>query len=136
MSRENVELVKGGWQVFDAEGLDAWLERFVAPDAVYVQDASVAVPDLQTWYGWDGWRAALAVWWEEFDEWGVEVHDFLDAGDDRVVITWSDHGRGRRSGVLVERPGAFVHTVRDGRIVHTVQYGRPEAALEAVGLRE
>ena len=136
MSQENVEVVKRGWEVFGADGLDAWLEQFVAPDAVFVQDASV-VPDAQTWFGWDGWRAAVTGWSAEFDDWGVELREVLDAGGDRVVATWSDHGRGRRSGVIVERPvGAFVHTLRDGAITHTVKYGRAADALEAVGLRE
>jgi ketosteroid isomerase-like protein len=136
MSRENVEAVKRGWDVFAAEGLDAWLEQFVAPDAVFVQDVSV-VPDAQTWLGWDGWRAAVTGWSAEFDDWGAELHEVLDAGGDRVVVTWSDRGRGKRSGVIVDRPvAAFVHTLRGGRIFHTVQYGRAEDALEAVGLRE
>jgi ketosteroid isomerase-like protein len=136
MSRENVEVVRRGLEVFDTEGLDAWLEQFVAPDAVYIQDAMVG-PEAQTRFGWDGWRAAVTAWSEEFDDWRVEFHEVLDAGDDRVVFTWSDHGRGKLSGALVERPvAAFVHTLRDGKIVHSVQYGRDEDALEAVGLRE
>jgi ketosteroid isomerase-like protein len=136
MSRENVEVVKRGLDVLQAEGLDAWLEQFVAPDAVYVQNASVG-PEAQTWFGWDGWRAAVTAWSEEFDDWRVEFHEVLDAGDDRVVFTWHEHGRGRRSGVVVERPkAAFVHTLRDGKIVHSVQYGLAEEALEAVGLSE
>jgi ketosteroid isomerase-like protein len=136
MSRENVEIVRQGWEVFEADGLDAWLKQFVAPDAIFIQDDSV-VPDAQTWTGWDGWRAAVTAWSEEFDGWRAELHEVLDAGVDRVVVTWRDHGRGRRSGVVVERPeAAFIHTLRDGRIVHTVQYERAERALEAVGLSE
>jgi len=52
-------------------------------------------------------------------------------------VTWSDHGRGKVSGVMVDRPkAAFVHTLRDGKIVHTVQYVLADEALEAAGLRE
>ncbi len=137
MSRENVEVVRRALKVFQERGLDAWLEEFVAPDAVLVQKASVAVPEAGTWVGWDGWRATLKVWTDEFDDWGVDFLQLLDAGDDRVVATWRDHGRGKRSGIFVERPeGAFVHTIRDAKIVHTVQYGLAEEALEAVGLSE
>lgn len=135
MSRENIEVVRRGWEVFEAKGLDAWLEQFVAPDAVFIQLSSV-VPDAQTWFGWDGWKAAVTGWSDEFDDWRAEFDEALDAGDDRVVVTWRDHGRGKSSGVSVERPGAFVHTLRDGTIIHTVQYGRVEDALEAAGLRE
>ncbi len=135
MSRENVEVVRRGLQVFEADGLDAWLEQFVAPDAVYVQDASVG-PEAQTRVGWDGWREGVTLWAQEFDDWRVEFREVLDAGDDRVVLIWHDHGRGKRSGVPVDRPmAAFVHTVREGRIVHTVQYARAEDALAAAGLR-
>jgi ketosteroid isomerase-like protein len=137
MSQENVELVRRGLEIFEAEGLDAWLEQFVVPDAVLVQAASVAAPEAGTWSGWDGWRKAVVPWMDEFEDWKVDFLRLLDAGDDRVVVTWRDRGRGRRSGIIVERPeSAFVHTLRDGRIVHTVQYGVADEALEAVGLRE
>src|SRR5437870_4320542 len=98
MSQENVEIVKRGLEVFEAEGLDSWLKQFVAPDAVFVQLSSVVV-DAQTWHGWEGWRAAVTGWTEEFDEWGAEFHEVIDAGGDRVVVPWRDHGRGKLSGV-------------------------------------
>lgn len=136
MSGENVDAVRQALAVFERDGLDRWLEHIVAPDAVYTQNTSVG-PDAQTQVGWDGWTEAVTGWAEAFDEWGVDFHEALDAGDDRVVVTWTDRGRGKRSGAIVQRPmGAFVHTLHAGKIIHTVQYGRAEDALEAVGLRE
>ena len=126
MSEADVELVRSG--------IRAWLEQFVDPDSLFVQDALVW-PEAGTWHGHDGWRAVVAAWVAQFDEWTVEFHDVLDVGDGRVVVVFSDSGIGRQSGVLVQRPkGAFVYTMRDGKVVHTEQYGLAEDALRAVGL--
>jgi ketosteroid isomerase-like protein len=134
MSQENAEIVRGSVELFRAEGLDAWLERVVASDAVLVQDAEFV--EAQTSFGWEGWRTTFAAWTEEWDDYSMEFHEVIGVGDGRVVVTYSDRGRGRHSGAAVEGPhAAFVHTLKGGKIVHTVIYGRADAALEAVGLR-
>ena len=134
MSEAEVELVWSGIKVFQEQGLDAWLEQFVAHDTVFIQTLSVG-PEAQTWHGHDGWRAAVAAWSDEFDDWQLEFHDVLDAGDGLVVLVFSDRGRGKRSGIWVQRPKAgFIYTLREGKIVHSVQYGLAEEALEAAGL--
>lgn len=136
MSREQVDLVRRGIEVWREEGPDAWIDRFIAQDAVFVQDTSVG-PDARTWSGQDGWRAAIREWVSAFDDWSVDFEDAVDAGDGRVLVVFSDSGRGQDSGVLVERPrAAMIHTVRDGKIVHTLQYGRVEEAFDALGLGE
>jgi ketosteroid isomerase-like protein len=135
MSQEDVEIVRGGVELFRTEGLDAWLERLVASDAVLVQNAEFV--EAQTSFGREGWRTMFAAWTEEWDDYSMDFHEVIDAGDGRVVVTYSDRGRGRHSGATVQGPhAAFVHTLRGGKIVHTVIYGRAEAALDAVGLRE
>jgi ketosteroid isomerase-like protein len=135
MSQDNVEIVRGSVELFRTKGLDAWLERLVASDAVLVQNAEFV--EAQTSIGWEGWRTTFADWTEEWDDYSIEFHEFIDAGDGRVVVTYTDRGRGRHSGATVEgSQAAFVHTLSGGKIVHTVIYGRAEAALEAVGLRE
>ena len=138
MSRESVEWIRRGWEIFENEGLDAWLNAFVAEDAQLIQRPSVAIVDLpRTRQGWDGWRASVVEWAGAFEEWEVDLLDIIDAGGEDVLAVWSDRGRGKLSGALVERPsGAFLHPVSQGKIVRTVQYGSADEALEAVGLRE
>ena len=138
MSQESVELVRRGWKVFESEGLEAWLKDFVAEDAQLIQRPSVGVVDSpRTWYGWDGWRTTVSEWAAEWEGWEVHFHDLIDAGGEDVLVIWSDRGRGKLSGALVERPSsAFLHTVSQGKIVRTVQYGSADEALEAVGLSE
>ena len=74
---------------------------------------------------------------KNFEGWDVTFHDLIDVGGEDVLVLWADSGRGKVSGVLVERPrGAFLHTLSPGKIVRTVQYGSVDEALAAVGLRD
>jgi ketosteroid isomerase-like protein len=134
VARQTVEVVERGLVTFQERGLDAWLEQFVAEDAVYVQDPSVG-PEARTRHGHDGWREGVSDFVSQFDGWEAEFHETVDAGDDRAIVIWSDSGRGKVSGALVERRRmALLHTVRDDLVVHTVQYAHAEDALAAVGM--
>lgn len=114
----------------DREGV--W--RYFDPEVVV--DASRNVLNPATYVGIDGLRrmvaAADAVW----DEIRTEPLDLLDAGD-RVVVIGRLLGKGKGSGVEVQRPTAQVWTLRGGRVVRwEVGYTDRAKALEAAGLRE
>src|SRR5215208_5279419 len=127
MSWANLEVMRRGLKVFEADGLDAWLEQFVAPDAVFIQDASVAVPDAGKWFGWDGWRAAVTLWTQEFGDWDIDAAD-------RVAVRQIWHGVG--SGPESSMEMTNVITVRQGRIVYQEFSWDHAEALETLGLRE
>ena len=136
MAEAEVEAVKRGIEVFESRGFEAWLTEFVAPDAQFIQHPSMDIVDAPAIYhGWDGWRTAVAEWTEAFDEWQVLPGTVFDAGGSDVLLAWSDHGRGRESGLSVERPdNAFIHTLSQGKIVRTVQYGSEAEARMQAGL--
>jgi ketosteroid isomerase-like protein len=46
------------------------------------------------------------------------------------------HATGKGSGVTLDTPIAYVHTLRDGKLARTMAFVRHAEALEAVGLRE
>jgi ketosteroid isomerase-like protein len=70
--------------------------------------------------------------WEYFHP---EPIDFLDAGE-HVVVDSRWKGRGRASGVEVERKTTQVWTLRQGKVVRFETFTERALALEAVGLRE
>ena len=74
-------------------------------------------------------------WLEAWDEYRVIPEEFLDAGD-QVVVIYRAVGRGKGSGVAVERRNAHLWTFRDGRAVRLEIFATPEEALEAAGLSE
>jgi ketosteroid isomerase-like protein len=63
------------------------------------------------------------------------VQEWIDAGD-YVVAILRLTGRGRKSGVPVEKIEAHVWTVRDGKLRRLRIYESREKALKAVGLEE
>ena len=142
MSQENVELVQRLLEMFakrDHEGVFA----FYDPDIEWNAEATPGNPfghmdDLSGVYrGHEGvrtyWRRWLAAWKDiEF-----EVQDVLDAGDEVVALIRNQRQWGRHSGIATELPPyALVFTIRGGKVVRWQSYPDPEAALEAVGLRE
>jgi ketosteroid isomerase-like protein len=66
----------------------------------------------------------------------TEVKDFVDAGDDRILVLIRDHGRLRGSDAEVDLVAANVWTVRDGKIARIEFYVNREQALEATGPTE
>jgi ketosteroid isomerase-like protein len=72
---------------------------------------------------------------EAWEERRLEAEEFIDAGDN-VVVLLHEYRRGRGSGVELESETAVVFAVRDGRVVRIQGYMDRDAALEAAGLQE
>jgi ketosteroid isomerase-like protein len=72
---------------------------------------------------------------EAWEERRLEPEEFIDAGDN-VVVLLHEYRRGKGSGVELETETAVVVAVTGGRVVRIQGYMDREAALEAVGLSE
>ena len=72
---------------------------------------------------------------EAWEERRLEAEEFIDAGDN-VVVLLHEYRRGRGSGVELETKTAVVAAVSGGRVVRIQGYMDRDAALEAVGVRE
>ena len=134
MSQENVEIVRTTLDAFAAGDRDRMLASI---DPEVVIDGSRRVLNPATYVGVDGVRQMLADMDETWEDLRIEQREFIDAGD-RVAVIGRLMGKGKGSGVEVERPvNGQVWTVRNGRIVR-FEFGFTDrdATLEAVGLRE
>ena len=78
----------------------------------------------------DGWRD----WLEPFESYWLEIEDFVDAGDDDVLILVRVSARTKRDGVLVEHSPAAICTAREGKIVKIRFYLDRDHAREAAGV--
>jgi ketosteroid isomerase-like protein len=78
------------------------------------------------------WFDDVAEYWESM--W-VEADQFLDAGEP-VVVLGQVHARGKRGGVPIEAPAAWVFHLRDGRLIYLRLYLDRSQALESVALSE
>ena len=80
-------------------------------------------------------RRAFAGIRDAYDDVRIEPEEFIDAGDDVVVIA-RIKGTGRGSGVEVDWRQGYIWTIQSGKGVRFRWFSKPEQALEAAGLQE
>jgi ketosteroid isomerase-like protein len=135
MSQENVELVREAFESFLGGDLGK-ATQLVDPEVEFHGTVG-GLEEGRVAYGLP--HAVRTFWGEEdleaWDERHLEAEEFIDAGDD-VVVLLHEYRRGRRSGIELETDTAVVCEVNGGRVVRIQGYMERNEALEAAGLRE
>jgi ketosteroid isomerase-like protein len=138
MSQENVEFVEGlfaGAADMDKQALLAALPELIPqacdPDIEWVEDPQRA--DGAVYHGHEGVRRSFERWLEQWDEFGSAAEQFIDCGEDVLVVA-RESGLGRTSGASVSSRIYSVWTIRAGKIARYREFYDEQAALEAVGL--
>ena len=125
MSEENVQIIRRGYEHFLATG-----ELRAHPDLVW--DVSrLGWPDQQVYRGIEEAARFLDEWVARWDDWALEVEDFVDAGE-RVVVILIQRGRSKTTGISVEMRFAQAWTLRDGQTIRMQMYASVDEALEGV----
>lgn len=133
MSQEDIEIVRRALAAFPGGTRDRAL---ALADPEIVVDATQNVFNPATYVGIDGVRQMLTGMDETWEEMRVEPNEFIDTGD-RVVVIGTLVGKGKGSGVEVERFNGQVWTLREGLVVRLeVGFTDRASVLEAVGLSE
>ncbi len=132
MSQANVEVVRRMHDAF----LHGHGEAALALMHPAVEFEATARPDAGVWRGRDGVQAAIGGWVGTWDDYSLEVEEYIDAPDGRVLVIWTERGRGKGSGIPIEHQGGNVVTVQDGEIMRIALYNDVEQAREAVGLSQ
>jgi ketosteroid isomerase-like protein len=136
MSQENVEIIRSGYELYEAGDFDAVARLF--SQAAEMPDAGglgVGGTAAGTRRGPEGFRQATEDALEAFENYRVFAEDFIDAGD-AVIVPVLISGRGRVSAAQLEMHLVHLWVVRDGKVVGGEVHRTVEDALEAVGLRE
>jgi ketosteroid isomerase-like protein len=134
MSREKVEIVRRVYEAVDRGDTSTVLTLY-APDIEwdFARSPFNALFNQEVYRGKDGLRALIRERredaWEEIDD---DLEELIDAGE-RVISVVTSRGRGRASGLEVEKRHAGLWTFRDGRIVR-VEWMTRDEAIEAAGL--
>jgi ketosteroid isomerase-like protein len=132
VSQENVEIARRAWEASMRHDNEMALRLYDPEVTVEVTD-SFDTPAL--YRGVDGVRE----WYRNsvgmFADLTVGVDEWIDAGDDVLAILHTT-GRGRQSGVPVERRETQVWTVRNRKLWRLRIYETRAEALKAVGLQE
>jgi ketosteroid isomerase-like protein len=123
MSEENVAVVRA---IYEAWEQRASTDHLVAPDLEYVN------PPYAVEGGTVRDRRALGRVLDVYSDFRIEDKQFIDAGDDVVVIGLA-RGTGA-SGVRIELRQGYIWTIEAGRAVRFRWFNDPDEALRAVGL--
>jgi uncharacterized protein len=133
MSQENMETMRRIIDLANAQDVDGVLE-FIAAD-IEAHPASDQ-PEVGVLRGRQAYADYVRPWYEEvFEEYLIEVDEFIDSGD-YVVVVGRVRARGRISGLRVGDDEVWLWRFRDGKAVEYRECTTKAHALEAAGLRE
>ena len=93
-----------------------------------------AVLDGSVYKGHEGLRKWLADMLEDWDDFRIESIETRTTGPDRLLVLARFHARGRSSGVVVDRPAAWVCRLVDGKVAEVRFYEDAESALAAAAV--
>jgi ketosteroid isomerase-like protein len=134
MSRQNVDTVRRSNAAINRADIDQALRAF-HPDVEWC-DLMHAPDTPESVLGVPAVKALMMRWATAFDEFTMEIEEYIDAGDSVVCVTHS-HGKGMASGLQIDLRAAEVYEFEDGQIVRvTWGYADKGAALHAVGKPE
>lgn len=90
-------------------------------------------PDPGSWKGVgevaEGWRSFLSTW----EDWHVEVEEYREIDDERVLVPLRLWGRGKTSGLDMSARAANVYTLRSGIVLKIVLYWDRDRAFAELG---
>jgi ketosteroid isomerase-like protein len=134
VSAENVQIVREAWEAYlrgdeekGAQLLDPEVELHGTVGGLQEGQVARGLSQIDETFEAEDLEA-----WEERR---LEAEEFIDAGDEVVVLV-HEYRRGRGSGVELEIDTAVVVAVNGGRVVRMQGYMDRDAALKAAGLRE
>ena len=136
MSQENVEIVRTLFAALQSVNVGNIERRLDEVREIFDPDVEwIAAPHSLLasgeYRGYDGvsrfWTQFLSAW----DEYGVQVDELIDAGDQVVAVMRLS---GRTNQLEVDEARSSVLTLRDGRIVRVEPFASKDEALEAAGL--
>jgi ketosteroid isomerase-like protein len=112
VSERNVEIVRGAFDAFLRGDLESAMDVF---DPAVEWDVSMRV-DGRIFHGHDGVRQGIATWLSAWEDYRLDVEEYIDQGDNVIVLA-TEGGRGKGSGIESEQRVKFTWTLADGRVV-------------------
>jgi ketosteroid isomerase-like protein len=132
MSQENVEIVRRTMvEVANRGDVDA-LDDLATAD--YEWRNARDLPGGGVHRGREAVKAHLREYLDMWETYTLAEERVIDAGE-QVVQLCQLHATGKGSGVTLDTPIAYVHTLRGGKFARTMAFVHHAEALEAAGLR-
>ena len=134
MSRENVEVVREHIEAYRRDDV-AKSTSFLDPDII-IDTTRVSGSIGAVSHGHEGVVQDQRRFMAAFEDYAFDIERMTDLGGGTIAVVVTERGRGKGSGIAVERSAAGLYSVLDGRIVRITWFPTEREALEAVGLRE
>jgi ketosteroid isomerase-like protein len=131
VSRKNIEIVRGIYEAFARTDIQSAFEA-IDPEVVW-DLTNHSWPGADQYHGHEGIVEVLSEWIGSFEEYRIEPEQFLDAGD-QVVVVQHEVGRHRGSDMPLDRRSASVYTLREGKATRIDHYLDVAKGIEAAGL--
>jgi len=106
-------------------------------DPYLVWDPSrIGLLDLKVASGHEEFSQTIRQYIGAFEDYDFEAQRLSDLGSGAVLASLTEKGRGKGSGVPVQRSFAALYTLIDGKITRITFFASEDQALEAAGLQE
>ncbi|HWH45420.1 MAG TPA: nuclear transport factor 2 family protein [Thermoleophilaceae bacterium] len=125
------EVVRTFLERYAAGDRDCW-RRVFAEDIVWDVSRD-QIPGEPTYHGHDGVERFFVEWLGAWEGYEFEQLELLESGP-YVMSVFRQSGRGKGSGIDIDRTFHGVYEVRDGLVVSYTGFARRDEALEATGL--
>lgn len=139
MDAEDVEVAREGYRAIsqfyetrDPEPIRRHLERFFQPDAVL----SAGSPEVFVegeWSGHDGIFRFMTNQLEAFEGMWIEPQDFVEAGEEWLLVPIRFGGRTRHTGIEIELSPVHAFHLSDGRVTEFRIYRTMPEAIAGIG---
>jgi ketosteroid isomerase-like protein len=140
MDSDNVALARTGYDVLaqyyrsgDPEPLRRHFEAALHPDCVLTADAEIFTEG--EWRGHDGFLHFVMNQADVLDDMWIRPEDFVDVGDEWVVVPVEFGGRGRHTQMEVSSSVVHAYRMVGGRAAAMHVFPDMETALETIGLQ-
>jgi ketosteroid isomerase-like protein len=119
MPPENVQVVR---QQLAALAKGDWEAVYETWDPLIEWDFESGAVISGVYRGADSVRAALVSFMTEWENFGFEIEDVIEADYGRVLTLVRLTGRGRRSGIPLDFRETTNSTIREGKVAHVREY--------------
>jgi uncharacterized protein len=129
MSEENVEIVRGLYDVLNVGGAEA-VRKLLDPDVVFKEP--LEQPGATAFHGMDAAIEGFGKRSENWETHRIEPERLIDLGD--RVLSLEHHGLPGRDGMEVEADSATIWTLRRGKVIRVEAWWDQGTALKVAEL--
>ena len=129
MASENLEIIRRGFEAFNADGVDGILP-FIDPEFEATTPPNLA-SEPDTYKGHEGIRRWFDSFYEVMDDIRWDAHGFERQVGDQVVVQFTLRARGKTTGLDFGQEAVMVWTLRDGKAIGVELFETVDEALAA-----